>query len=455
VGSMTIPVIVTLINAVLGMILWLRLIYWNKRAPISSRDLIIIILIVGIACRIVFVVFSPIFYAPDEQSHYNYIKYLYENQRFPIQVSRTYSPANDYEYYQPPLYYLASLPIYGVSRAIFNAGDDLTVRAIRLFSIALWIVNVLFLTKVINRLRINSIFVRIFTVSMVGLLPTYTFLSSSINNDNLLITIGGIILYLMTKENQAKMSLLIGFLLGLALLTKLTAVVYIALVIFLFLNRLVSKSLPLSSVAVHMILIGMPAFFVSLPWYIRNLYIYGDITAEKVANIPMLWDSIYTALIRTLVVMQQSFWAAAGIYNNVVFLPTIGICLTYLAIAGICYGVISKTESFWNILDVRNNYFIAAISMAIVVNLILVARFGILYNQGQGRFLFPLLIPISLFMAVGITFFGIEKRTSNAALHAVGFFATYILAFTGFSLAVPFDGTLHVVGFLASPLLAF
>jgi len=303
-------------------------------------------------------------------------------------------------------------------------------------------------------LRINSMFVRIFSVSMVGLLPAYTFLSASINNDNLLITIGGMILYLATKANHAKTSLLIGFLLGLALLTKLTAVIYIALVMLLLLNRLLGRSLSVSSAALHLLLIGIPALSVSLPWFVRNLYTYGDFTAETVANIPQHWDSMYNAFIRTLSVMQQSFWAVSGIYNNVTFLPMIGVYLTCLAIAGICYAMLAKDESFWNVFDIRSKNFIAAAAVAILVNLVLVARFGILYNQGQGRFLFPLLIPISLFMAIGIMFIGVEKRTGNAAVHAVGLFATYLLAFTGFSLAVPFDSTLHVVGSLVMPVVA-
>ncbi len=74
-----------------------------------------------------------------------------------------------------------------------------------------------------------------------------------------------------------------------------------------------------------------------------------------------------------------------------------------------------------------------AMALTIVLNLILVVRFGFLYNQGQGRFLYPMLIPISIFMASGIKSISDSKK---AFVHAIGFLVSYLLSFTGFSLAV-------------------
>src|SRR5262245_59821459 len=132
------PILVTTISAILGLLLWLGLLYWNRVTPIAPHHLILIVFMIGLTCRVIFVLLNPIFYAPDEQSPYNYIKYLYENHRFPVQISKTFSPANDYEYYQPPLYYVISLPIYWVGHTIFRDNDTAIVHMIRSTSIIFW-----------------------------------------------------------------------------------------------------------------------------------------------------------------------------------------------------------------------------------------------------------------------------------------------------------------------------
>ncbi len=75
-------------------------------------------------------------------------------------------------------------------------------------------------------------------------------------------------------------------------------------------------------------------------------------------------------------------------------------------------------------------------ALAVIINFALVVRFGFLYNQGQGRFLYPMLAPISVFIAVGIKLMMGSKCPQNAHIHAIGFFVAYLLSFTGFSLAV-------------------
>ncbi len=72
-------------------------------------------------------------------------------------------------------------------------------------------------------------------------------------------------------------------------------------------------------------------------------------------------------------------------------------------------------------------------ALAIIVNVILILRFGFLYNQGQGRFLYPMLIPISVFIATAINAI---FDTKKAYVHAIGLLVSYLLSFTGFSLGV-------------------
>jgi 4-amino-4-deoxy-L-arabinose transferase-like glycosyltransferase len=444
------PILMTTISSILGVLLWLGLLYRNILTPIAPHHLILIAFIIGLMCRVAFVLLNPIFYAPDEQSHYNYIKYLYENHRFPVQTGKTFSPAYDYEYYQPPLYYLISLPIYWVAHAMFHDNEPAIVRIIRSISIVFWLINTVFLLKILKRIHSDSDFVKVFTVSMVCLLPTYTFLSSAINNDNLLIALGSLILYCIAKESHWRKSALMGALLGIALLTKLTAIIYIFLIIFISVYLFIKGLLSLKAVIAKLAFTFTPAFIIASPWYIRNIYVYGNITAENVANIPKHWDSLFQAIQQTQHILQESFWSISGIFNNVIFFPSAGIYLTYLASAGLLCGLFSKSNALWSFLDGHGRAFIIATSAAIVVNLVLVLRFGFLYNQGQGRFMFPLLIPIALLLSIGIQLLSLGKHLKYAPIHAVGFFSIYVLSFTGFSLSMPPDSKLHAVGFVTS-----
>lgn len=428
-------ILVTSAGAVAGVILWFFLLHQDKSSSISLHRLFLVVVVVGIVCRITFSLSTPNFNAPDEQSHFNYIKYLYEKRSFPVQTTKTGSPTNDWEYYQPPVYYLASVPAYWISHNLFD-NNYITVRVIRLLSIVLWMVNVIFTLKILDNLHLKEIFIRIFVISMVCLLPTYTFLSSVINNDNLLITMGGGILYLLSSKRSFRSSILMGILLGLALLTKLTAVIYIFVIAGLLFTQWMKRSLSFSSASTHFVLIIMLAAIIWLPWAVRNLNVYGDITAESIANNPAHWPSIFHAIVATQNMINESFWAVSGIYNDIGFLPHIGIYVACFAIIGILYGMLSSRKPLYEFFTGDKGSFMTAMALAVPVNMVLALRFGVLYMQGQGRFLFPMLIPISLFTAIGIALLGVVNYSKRAHIHIIGFFIFHVLSFTSFSLGM-------------------
>jgi hypothetical protein len=83
----------------------------------------------------------------------------------------------------------------------------------------------------------------------------------------------------------------------------------------------------------------------------------------------------------------------------------------------------------------KNPYTLIVLALTILVNLSLVFRFGMLYDQWQGRFLLPLLAPISLLLAIGLRVFPVFDLKSSR-VHLVGFFVTYVVSFTFYSLAM-------------------
>ena len=397
------------ITLFLSISLWFGLICWSKRNTLYFRYLFIAALLVGLQCRISYLITTPTFYAPDEQSHFNYIKYLSENLSLPVQTSKVYAPTNDYEYYQPPLYYMAMVPIYCVSKTLFHE-EFLIVRGIRSFSILLWLINIWLGLRFFRHLKISNDFLRIAFIVLICLLPTYTFMSSVINNDNLLITIGGAILCIVAQKDYAlRKSILIGFLLGVAMLTKLSAIVYFPLVIVMFGFEIVKNRKDRISLVSHLVLILTIAVVVFAPWAIRNWYLYKSITALNIGSIPVYWPSISNGIISSLGYMSHSFWAVSGIYNKISsYFSVIGILVTFFAIIGLIYCVVLKSKYFLTIFSEENWEFCIAMAVGIIINVLLVLRYGLLYGQGQGRFLFP----ISLFIVFGLGSYPVKNATS-------------------------------------------
>lgn len=422
------------IGTLSGLGLWLGLWLRARVFPIPARSLLILSLGVGFTCRLAFLWLTPTFYAPDEQSHYNYVKYLAENRSWPVQTSQTDAPTNDWEYYQPPLYYLLLAPLYQASNALFG-NAFLTVRVLRSTSILLWGATAWFALRFLRRLNVGRASLPgTFVMAMVCLLPTYVFLSSMINNDNLLVAIGSGLLCLVRPRPSFRRSALVGVLLGAALLTKLTAVVYVGLVALVALVELIREPPAWLATGTRAALTLVLAAVIWAPWGWRNWVVYGNITAEEIANVPRAWPSASFAALATLEYMQRSFWAVSGIYNNVGgAYPLPGRLVSYLAAGGLVYGLVSRRQK-WFALVRENAGLIVPLALAIVANLVLVFRFGVLYGQGQGRFLFPLLLPISLFMAVGLAAFPVLDA-GRARIHVTGFMVTYALSFAAFSLA--------------------
>ncbi|MBA3755411.1 MAG: hypothetical protein H0X02_03945 [Nitrosomonas sp.] len=420
-------VLTTGCGTLIALVLWFILFYKNRASRLSTRQLLIIILAVGLICRAAYSILTPTFYAPDEHPHFNYVKYLAETHSLPIRTTQTD------EYFQSPLYYLSLTPFYWLSQSL-PLKENLIVRLLRFLTVLLWGVTVFFTFKFLERLHIDDTFIKLFVVSMVSLLPTYTYLSSVMNNDNLIMAFGSAILYLAVHPKPSlKNSALIGVLLGFALLTKLTAVIFFPLIALLSLIRFVKESDTRSEVARIFLSLILP-ILIFAPWGWRTWNIYGSISGLD-ATVPFEWNySAFFVIWGDLWYILQSFWAVSGRYNDIpnFFYPIIGKHMLYLALIGLLYGWLCKREKLKLLMGENTNVIIAS-AFAVLINLLLI--FVMLYKQGVGRYLFPLLIPISLLMAIGLRIYSVSD-SEDSRIHLTGFFITYALSFTCFTLAM-------------------
>jgi 4-amino-4-deoxy-L-arabinose transferase-like glycosyltransferase len=421
-----------------GIFIWIGLAHLNQDKPIATRKLLLLLVWAGLMCRLLYAFFTPPYYAPDERAHLAYICYLAENRTFPVLKDLSDSAGGETEYHQPPLYYLALAPLFVAVKHLFSSLDGMVI-ALRLFSICLWGGNVWFGVVLLRRLQVNDRFMRVFVMGIICFLPTYTFTSAMVNNDNLLVTMSGGFLCLATRQNRSiSNSFAMGLLLGLALLTKQSAAIFVPATILLSVLNCRARRIHWPTGFLHLAISFGVAGVVYFPWAFRNWEVYGTLTPEFLTFKPALavtvckaWPSVVYGIASASHNLIKTFWAVSGISNNVGYpFPLVGellICLFFVLSLKIL-----KPEWTRSSIYPKEEYkpVMTAFLLAMVLNIILALRFGYLLGMGQGRHLFPVLYPIGLLLA--IRFRTLPLR--NPAVHAAGFWITYAFSFEAFSL---------------------
>lgn len=392
----------------------------------ALASIIVVYLILGV----LYAVETPPWEAPDEPAHYNYIAYLAEKGRFPVLQGGDYpheyleeikaaqfppemsiAPIR-YEFHQPPLYYLLAAPIYLATKPLTLAQQ---VVVLRIFSLlqggALLIVSYLVVKEVFPERE----FLPLASVAFIATVPMHIAMSAAINND----TLGELILALMLwqcllamREGFGERVLSLGLLLALALLTKTT--IYAPAIA----SILVAALYPWwkeKSILRHLGLILGLGLALSIWWFLRNGLVYGgfDIFGWACHDAIVVgqpttaeWMARYGAgkVVKDFFVISfKSFWAIFGwmgiLVDSRIYDLLFLVSLAALVGAGIYVNKLSRGSE---ILTARQRW---GLSISLLIFL-LVAVSHTWYNfkfvQHQGRYLFPALIPIGLFFALGL-----------------------------------------------------
>lgn len=399
----------------------------NQR--LLERGILAFIVLAYLVLGTVYAVVTPRWQVPDEPAHYNYVRYLVEERRFPRlqmgdydqaylnQITKAKFPPNlsiepiRYEFHQPPLYYLLAASIY-----VLFGGALLPLRLLSvLLGAALLVVAYLVGKAVFPDLAWPALG----TAALIAFLPQHIFMTAGVENDTLAELLYALILlrlvrWLKNDQMGARKGLVItGILIGLALLTK--AGVYIAVPLALIAvlikscgrsreGKRQSKVRPALDAAAYLLL---PAVILSLPWFVRNAVEYGGLDilglqqhAHVVAGQPRTADviaangalSVAWAFLRTTF---RSFWGQFGWMA----VPMDGRVYDALWLLSIVVGL-----AF--ILDTRKREVLSPTTLLLVSSALLTLGAYLGYNlsfyQAQGRYLFPALIPIGLGWSVGL-----------------------------------------------------
>jgi 4-amino-4-deoxy-L-arabinose transferase-like glycosyltransferase len=294
--------------------------HWFDR--LSPNLILITIITLYLLIGVLYAVYTPAWQAPDEPAHYNYVRYLAENGRFPVlrhgdyphayleQIKAARFPPKmpiepiRYEFWQPPLYYVLATPIYQLF--------DGSLVPLRLLSVVLG-AGVVFLAYAIAlAIRPGDTTLALAVAAFVAFVPMHLTMMASVNNDalaELLLASVVLLLIRLTREPGDKdrtspgltSLVIIGLLLGLGLVTKATVYVAIplALIALLATER---RPMPLAQ---RVLALFLPALALAIPWYVRNIAVYGWPDLLGIQN----HDAVVVGQLRTADYLSSVGWA--------------------------------------------------------------------------------------------------------------------------------------------------
>jgi 4-amino-4-deoxy-L-arabinose transferase-like glycosyltransferase len=393
---------------------------------LAANLTLVFILLAYLALGTAYALQTPAWQAPDEPAHYNYIRFMVENQSLPVLEQGEYDQAYNaeftrtpqntaslsidplrYEDYAPPLYYLLAAPIYALA--------DGWITAIRLLSVMLGGALVVAAYLIGAEVYPDQLEFALGGAAFVAFVPQHLAMMSAVNNDSLaelLIALTVLqALRLFRSSTMSKRRLIgLGVTLGLGLLTKATFY-YTAVPIALIALVLHSRRYGLR--VTHYVLVFTPALLLGALWWLRNLGVYGGFDALGLARHNAIvvgqpttaqWLIDYGAggvLQRFFTTTYRSFWGQFGWMSTPMpdreYLLLGG--LSFVALIGWIGWVVARRKR--QAASSGTPHGGAWLSLWVVLAAGGYLYYNVTFVQHQGRYLFPALIPIGLAFAIG------------------------------------------------------
>jgi len=357
--------------------------------------------------------------APDELQHVNNIQTFMDGKLPVLDVKDPHLGAH-YQAHQPPFFYVLAA---GWSKAfgyqtLESQGAGLTLRSLNVLIGCANVLGVFYL----GWWGFHRRDVALCGAAFAALLPMNLALSGAVSNDPLLYCLCTWSLALtalcLRHGWNRKRAIVLGMLLGLAFLTKTTSIALVpALLIATYGSGAVKPTLRQIGAVV------LIAFILTTPWWLRNQELYGDPFAMKAFNLafkdsPSPQSIVATGHFTWADVLNESgsrTWRSLiGIFGYMdIRLPdlvyrVVAAMLVLLAMGA--FLLLRKPD--WK--QYRPTL-VLMFSMMFVVFMLYLA-FNAKYFQPQARYVFPAIGPSSVFLGLGIVYFGREKwQTSFGA----------------------------------------
>lgn len=398
----------------------------------TRRLILALIIVVYLILGILFALNTPAWQAPDEPAHYNYVAYVAETGSFPVlhfgdyphgyleQIKAAGFPPGmpidsiRYESHQPPLYYLLAAPVYSLTGG--------SLLAIRLLSVVLGLGIVLFTYGVGRRTAPRDTGVALAAASIVAFLPQHLATVSQAGNDVLAELLLAAVLFVSVgllrqplPPVRTRAYVTLGVLLGLILITKTTAYVAVPLALGAVAWRWLQEKPPLRRSLLDALAVILPAAVIVLPWYLRDLYVYGwpdflglirherivvgqTRTAEWIAENgwPSYWQRAAEWTFKSFAGVFG--WMGVWLDSRVYYL--LGAWLAVPVVAWLA-GRVTRRGRVEVEVDEGQGRVYAFLGAAVLLTLLAYIYYNVTFLQHQGRYLFTALVPIAIFLALG------------------------------------------------------
>ncbi len=402
----------------------------------AKHKYLLLLLLAFITVGVLFAVYTPDWQAPDEPAHYNYVRQLATGQ-FPVmepgdydqeyqslvissQFDEKYSVESfEYQDYQPPLYYLLQTPVF----LLFSSA----LLPLRLVSLLFGIGIIALTYFIVLALLPDRQWLALVAAAFVAFLPQHTAMMAAVNNDSLAeLIIAAILLMTISLlvsgrdadwDQQRTRLVILGILLGLGFLTKVSVYIMTPLVGAVLL-WLYWKKWPLFWRSI--LFVFGPALFLGSIWWVRNGIIYGGLdvlgtaahnsivigqplTSEWIADKGLV--STLKAFIQTTF---QSFWGQFGWMGVVMpsWVYQLLLIFTLATIGGLAWAAASYWTGSEENGDInsrpRPSWKAPTLILlgTFLLSLFVYLTYNLTFVQHQGRYLFTGLIPIGIGVAI-------------------------------------------------------
>ena len=368
--------------------------------------------------------------APDEFVHYNYnVKFIIDNKKLPVsgvndieliklgrentfgKVQAIYS----YNIY-PQLNYIISAIFAVALNFLFHINYEIGARYASLF----WgIIYIIFIYSLINKI-LNNKYKAFILTACFSFIPQIIFISSYTSQDIHSLAISALLCYMLIclvkeiNEYKVNLSTIIKFSLSCALLlvTKMNYFIYIPFIaVYILWLTIIKKKLPNRLIIKMITCIFIISISLSGFWYLRNYLLYKDLIGQ---NFLLNEMSKYNPIgaeqhfnLDTAIFLIKNSGIFTIFKSAVAYFDYMSLGLDdYIYVILLALSFVILLSIFINIIEKKNNkllkylFFLSAFILSTFFLLIFNSiKFDL---QLQGRYMFPIIVPIILFLALYI-----------------------------------------------------
>jgi 4-amino-4-deoxy-L-arabinose transferase-like glycosyltransferase len=383
-------------------------------------------------------VVNPPWEAPDEVAHFDFITTLLRTRALPVQ-----HPGDLTEAQQTPLYYLiaaiVALPanvddptgawrsnqlfmwtglggqqknagIHGSDDTFPFQGQGLAMHLDRLTSIVLGLLTVVLTISIGWEVFPTDRRIGVLAGALVAFNPEFLFITSAINNDNLLAMAStgawwqGV--RAIQRPQQTRQWAYLGVWTSAAILAKPSGVV-VGIIVALVLIIVSIRRWSVGTFVRGAVVVGAIVAATTLWWFVRNLTLYGDPTgwsifsknyASDLRPEPLKLSDVGDFFTSEF----HSFWGVFGwmnIFPPAWFYPLVG-ALCVLGFLGFCFFCVRRLGALSSYQKVA----IALLCAEFVAQELYLLEMIVHWDSSafQGRYLFPAIAPAMLILSIGV-----------------------------------------------------